>query len=203
MSSDLNSARLPWSSFLQAQQLPEDYRVTAQQWFLPLVETIAEQSRSQDTPLLVGVNGCQGSGKSTLAAFLEMALPELLGLSVCVLSIDDFYLTQAERRHLAETIHPLLQTRGVPGTHDVSLLRDVLQSLSAGNAPVEKPRLDKAIDDRGESQWIMRPVDVVVLEGGCIGIGSAPASETTDPINELENHEDHDGRWRRYENPAN
>ena len=36
---------------------------------------------------------------------------------------DDFYLTQAQRQDLAQQIHPLLKSRGVPGTHDVPLAK--------------------------------------------------------------------------------
>ena len=71
---------------------------------------------------MVGLTGPQGSGKSTLAA----KLPPLLaarGLRSAVLALDDLYLTHAERRRLAADIHPLLATRGVPGTHDVALGR--------------------------------------------------------------------------------
>ena len=38
-----------------------------------------------------------------------------------MLSLDDLYLPKAERLRLARDVHPLLATRGVPGTHDVAL----------------------------------------------------------------------------------
>ena len=60
------------------------------------------------------MNGAQGSGKSTLARFLQLYLEKLYGLSVVILSLDDLYLTRAERIALAEEVHPLLETRGVP-----------------------------------------------------------------------------------------
>ncbi len=46
-----------------------------------------------------------GSGKSTLAAALA-ALLGARGLTVAALSLDDFYLTHAERQSLARTMHP-------------------------------------------------------------------------------------------------
>ena len=48
------------------------------------------------------------------------------GQRVAVLSIDDFYLDQdANAQRSARDVHPLLATRGPPGTHDVALaLRD-------------------------------------------------------------------------------
>ena len=68
----------------------------------------------------VAIAGGQGSGKSTLAKLLAAA-SELLGRRAICASLDDFYLTHSERRTLAQQIHPLFATRGVPGTHDVGL----------------------------------------------------------------------------------
>src|SRR5689334_11864372 len=79
--------------------------------------------------LTIGINGAQGSGKSTLAALLHDLLEDGAGLRTVVLSIDDFYRTRAERQGLAREVHPLLETRGVPGTHDVALARHVLARL--------------------------------------------------------------------------
>ena len=64
--------------------------------------------------LCIGMNGAQGSGKSTLARFLQIYFQELHGLSVVILSLDDLYLTRADRIALAEEVHPLFKTRGVP-----------------------------------------------------------------------------------------
>ena len=44
-------------------------------------------------------------------------------------SIDDFYLTRAERKKLGEQVHPLMETRGVPGTHDVQMLATCIEDL--------------------------------------------------------------------------
>ncbi|MGH8252817.1 MAG: adenylyl-sulfate kinase, partial [Steroidobacteraceae bacterium] len=73
----------------------------------------------------VGISGAQGSGKSTLAAALQ-GLLHSRGFATVVLSLDDFYLTRAQRSELARRVHPLLQTRGVPGTHDVALALEVI-----------------------------------------------------------------------------
>lgn len=69
--------------------------------------------------------------------------------------------------------------RGEPGTHDVTLLRDVFHSLSTGQ-PTLVPVYDKSayngLGDRlPESQWTRvnhegQPrVQVVILEGWCVG----------------------------------
>ena len=66
------------------------------------------------TPVFA-IAGLQGSGKSTLAAQVA-ARARSEGLRVAVLSLDDLYLTRAQRQRLALDVHPLLATRGPPGT---------------------------------------------------------------------------------------
>src|SRR6187402_352808 len=77
------------------------------------------------SPFILGISGLQGSGKSTLAASLIEAAKER-GWSAVSLSLDDVYLTRAEREALGRQVHPLLRTRGVPGTHDLTLLASTL-----------------------------------------------------------------------------
>lgn len=152
-------------------------------------------------PLVIGLCGAQGSGKSTAAETVRVRLNGA-GIACAVLSLDDFYLTAAERHDLARTVHPLLRTRGVPGTHDIALAASTFDGLAAGR-PVALPRFDKARDDRApESQWPLAPthVQVVLFEGWCVG--AVPESEAAlrEPINALEAEEDADGIWRRYVN---
>jgi len=161
---------------------------------------VAMLAQSQDRPILMGLNGAQGSGKSTMAH----AIADLLGrehmLSCAILSLDDFYLTHGERAELAECVHPLCATRGVPGTHDVALLRHTLSALgSAGSeGPTAVPRFDKLADDRAPvAEWHMieqRP-RCVLLEGWCVGITQADLPRWTGPINALEAEQDVDGHW--------
>lgn len=155
-------------------------------------------------PILVSLCGAQGSGKSTTAARLSGQLAGR-GLAAVVLSIDDVYLTRAERLTLAETVHPLLATRGVPGTHDVALAHETLSALlGAGPDTVTAlPAFDKAIDDRlSQASWPRHagPVDVVLFEGWCVAARPQPPEALEPPINALERDEDADGRWRAYVN---
>jgi len=155
--------------------------------------------------MLLGINGAQGTGKSTLADFLKLGLESLHAWRVAVLSIDDFYLTKAERRQLGDDVHPLLTTRGVPGTHDVDMLLNCLERLKALGKDEQciLPRFDKAIDDRAdESTWpeISGPIDMVVLEGWCVGSAAQPDSELAADVNDLERNEDTSGRWRKFAN---
>src|SRR5687767_10663938 len=119
-----SSLRAALEQFAQQERLPESYLQTVEQWFLPLADEIGRRVAHSHQALLVGVSGCQGSGKTTLASLLVLMLRELLGLRAINLSIDDFYLTHAERQTLSRSVHPLLATRGVPGTHDVQLALD-------------------------------------------------------------------------------
>jgi len=152
----------------------------------------------ESCPRRVGLAGGQGAGKSTLGALIESAC-SVVGLRACVLCLDDFYLTRNGRLLLAEQVHPLFETRGVPGTHDVELCREVLARLG-GKGPVELPRFDKGLDERVGKRVALGPFDVVVLEGWCVGAEAAAIETLDEPMNPLEQEEDRDGRWRRYVN---
>ncbi len=157
-----------------------------------------ERLATATAPLIVGLCGAQGSGKSTVAA----ALAERISHTV-VLSLDDLYLPRAERERLAQVVHPLLKTRGVPGTHDVALGEAILRALREGR-PVALPRFDKGIDDRApESAWPrVEGARLVIFEGWCVGARPQSEAERAEPINELERDEDAGGVWRRYVNAA-
>lgn len=191
------------SGFLQQHRLPADYQQQIKEWFAPLAEAIKTHQEGAKRPIIVGINGAQGSGKSTLAACLVHLLQEQHQLRALSLSLDDFYFTQAERQRLAQGIHPLLATRGVPGTHDIPLARKTLSDLLHGHFPVLIPRFNKAIDDRYPPEFaecINEPVDVIVLEGWCLGAVAESEAALTEPVNDLEASEDKDAAWRHYVN---
>ena len=186
------------------ERLPQAFAGVAVDHYLPLANKVCGWRRDQSVPLTLAVNGAQGTGKSTLAAALAAMCEQVGGLRSAVLSIDDLYLTKAERATLAASEHPLLKTRGVPGTHDVELGETVLAELLAGR-PVKLPSFDKAVDDRRpESQWHLtaEAVDLIILEGWCVGTTAQPDAALVDPVNELEAREDEGGLWRRYVNDA-
>lgn len=126
-------------------------------------------------------------------------------MNAVALSLDDFYLTLAERQALAASVHPLLATRGVPGTHDMDLLRKTLEQLLSkdSNELVPIPRFDKAVDERHpQSDWRTNyaPVQLVLLEGWCLGAAPQLIDTLTQPLNKLEREEDPNGLWRGYSN---
>jgi D-glycerate 3-kinase len=191
------------AQFLQREKLPQAYRLTIANALLPLGAAITARARLSDHMVVVGLCGAQGSGKSTAAAALVEILQQE-DLPAVALSIDDFYLPRAERAALASTVHPLLMTRGVPGTHDVELALATIDSLAC-DEPTLLPSFDKATDDRRpRAQWrsCQGPVRVVILEGWCVGAQPQTATQLAAPINALERNEDADGRWRGHVNTA-
>ncbi|MCB1706511.1 MAG: hypothetical protein KDI17_16715 [Halioglobus sp.] len=191
--------------FLQRHQLRDAYLDSARQWFTPLAQALASHQNSAERPILVALNGCQGSGKTTVCDFLCTALKAEHGLNAVALSLDDFYLTRAQRQSLATSVHPLLATRGVPGTHDMALMQDILGQLldPQRTDAVAIPRFDKAADDRRpQSAWdrVPAPLQIVLLEGWCLGAQPQPPEQLAQPANALEQAEDPGGDWRGYSN---
>lgn len=149
-----------------------------------------------------GISGLQGSGKSTLARQLVDAATRR-GIRAAALSIDDAYLDRPVRERLAREVHPLLGTRGPPGTHDVALACAVLDALRAGRS-ARLPRFDKLGDRRiPESRWpAAGEVDLLVFEGWFLGTPAQDAAALVEPVNRLERDEDAQGTWRRFCNAA-
>ena len=201
------------STFLQQHDLPMSFVNTVEQYYLPLANKLTvlrkqKIGKHDSSPLFVGINGCQGSGKSTLVAWLAAHLEEQK-LSVVVLSLDDFYLSQVERDKLAAKIHPLLTTRGVPGTHDTVLLKQVLQRLKTINNPANStldlklPRFDKAQDNPlPKAKWptVSSKIDIVLFEGWCWGVMAQEQQGLNVAVNSFERNHDPEFIWRNYVN---
>ena len=188
--------------FLATQQLPKDYADTALKWFTPLCEHLLTHHYDAEKPFIIGINGCQGSGKSTLTSYIEGYLTAVHKKRVVSLSIDDFYYDKSQRHALAIKVHPLLSTRGVPGTHDVALAIKTIHDLSDGTSTA-LPRFNKATDNPfPRNQWpvVNETPDFVILEGWCVGVPSQSASELRQPVNTLEETEDPLGTWRSFVN---
>ncbi len=173
--------------------------------YVPLAAWILARKRQQEGPLVLGINGAQGAGKSTLFNLLEVILGEGFDLRVVGFSIDDIYKTRADREALASSIHPLFVTRGVPGTHDVELGMEIIDSLCADDPErvTKIPVFDKSIDDRCPDsvwqEWI-GGADLIVLEGWCVGAQPQQEETLVEPVNILERNEDPHGIWRRHVN---
>lgn len=199
------AVRKAFAPTLESLEVDIGFSDLCEQIYVPMAAWLVARQRAKQSPLIVGLNGAQGAGKSTLFNLLEVILSDGFGLNVVGFSIDDLYRTQEERGLLSEQVHPLLKTRGVPGTHDVALGQLILQSLcKASEHQVTKiPVFDKSIDDRCPSyawqEW-HGGADIIFLEGWCVGAGPQSAEQLVEPVNELERLHDPSGQWRQYVN---
>lgn len=189
--------------------LDESYvNTTARSVFESLDETAPEDYRALTAILVtywkehgcrsIGLGGGQGAGKSTLSVLIEQA-GRALGEQIVVLHLDDFYLTKDERRRLAQSTHPLFETRGPPGTHDVECLLHSVRALQS-NRSVEVPVFDKSKDDRVRSVKLGPHCDRILLEGWCVGAQAQSEEDLVKPINGVEREHDPAGVWRRHVN---
>ena len=172
--------------------------------YIPISFWIENKYKKKGSTLFLGFSGGQGSGKTTVTKILKIILKKFFKRKICVSSIDDFYKSLKERKKMANNIHPLFQTRGVPGTHDTNLLVNFLRKIIKKKFKKFKlPKFDKSIDDRLEKKYwinIKEKPEIVILEGWCIGAKPQKNSLINKPINILEKKEDKNLVWRKYVN---
>lgn len=148
-------------------------------FLLPLLsDHVFRNQTASSPPLFLGISGPQGSGKTSLVTILAAnlrALPH--NLNVVVFSIDDIYLKHADQAALREVYqgNKLVQHRGQPGTHDISLGSHIFQSLKEQketNIPIyDKSAFNGQGDRVDEAKWerVNGPYDIVIFEGWCVG----------------------------------
>ena len=117
-------------------------------FLIPVCFWIAKKANNKK-PYFVGLAGGQGTGKTTISSIIKIILEKYFKLKVFKISIDDFYKTRKERSILSNKVHPMLMTRGVPGTHDVKIMLDFFKkSKNNSFKPIKLPSFNKAVDDR-------------------------------------------------------
>lgn len=198
------SLLLQFTDFLKQHRLSDAFIDTIGEHYLPLAQWI-NTHRPANRTWIIGLNGAQGTGKSTLSGVLKIILEQNFNCNTAIISLDDLYLPRADRKILAQSVHPLLQTRGVPGTHDTQLGMNILHKLShlKTGQTMALPRFDKACDEPlTKDKWesFTGPADVVIFEGWCMGSSAEAEEALARPINKLEKQEDKDGLWRHYVN---
>jgi len=155
-------------------------------------------------PLIIGLAGGQGSGKTTISSILTLILQKYFKLNVFKVSIDDFYKTRRDRRLLSKNKHPLLMTRGVPGTHDIDLMLSFFKKIKSKDfKSLKVPTFNKAIDDRYPKKlWhkIESKPDIIIFEGWCVGARAQTVSQLKKSINSLEKAHDRSTKWRTHVN---
>ena len=172
-------------------------------FLIPMCFWIAKKANNKK-PYFVGLAGGQGTGKTTISSIIKIILEKNFKLKVFKISIDDFYKTRKERLNLSKKIHPMLMTRGVPGTHDIKMMLNFFKKVKSKNFKKMKlPNFNKAVDDRiSKKNWYQidqRP-DIIIFEGWCVGAKSELNKTLTRPINSLEKINDKKFKWRKYVN---
>ena len=172
-------------------------------FLIPISFWIAKKVEKKK-PFILGLSGGQGSGKTTISSIISIILSKYFKLNVFKISIDDFYKTRKKRLELSKKVHPLLMVRGVPGTHDISIMLDFFKRIKEKKfKSIKLPRFNKATDDRyNKKLWysVKRRPDVIIFEGWCVGAKAEQNYSLKTPINSLEKLKDQKQIWRRFVN---
>ena len=181
-----------------------DKIINLKRTYIPISFWIENKYKKKGKTLFLGFSGGQGSGKTTVVKILKIILKKFFKRKIYISSIDDFYKTLQERNKMSHTIHPLFRTRGVPGTHDINLIKKFFQKVKMKKfKKLRLPRFDKSIDDRLKSKYfytIKKKPEIVILEGWCVGAKPQSNLLIKKPVNILEKNEDKDFVWRKYVN---
>ena len=172
--------------------------------YIPMSFWIENKYQKKGRTLFLGFSGGQGSGKTTVTGILKIILKKFFKRRIHVSSIDDFCKTLEDRNKISYAIHPLFRTRGVPGTHDVNLIKKFFNRIKKKNFKrIKLPKFDKSIDDRLKKKYwsfVKKRPEIVILEGWCVGAKPQLNSLIRKPVNILEKYEDRDLIWRKYVN---
>ena len=172
-------------------------------FLIPLCFWISEKV-DKKRPYFVGLAGGQGTGKTTISSLIRIILIKYFKLKVFRISIDDFYKTRKERISLSKRIHPMLLTRGVPGTHDINMMLSFFKKVKSKKFKrLKLPTFNKAIDDRSNKKsWykLNEKPDVIIFEGWCVGAKSETNNTLKKTINSMEKAKDQKKIWRKYVN---
>ena len=182
-------------------QSTESKILSLRRTYIPISFWIENKYKEKGKTLFLGFSGGQGSGKTTVVKILKIILKKFFKRKIHVSSIDDFYKTLKDRNKMSHTTHPLFKTRGVPGTHDINLIKKFFYFIKRKNFRKTKlPKFDKSIDDRLKKKYwfkVEEKPEIVILEGWCVGAQSQSNFLIKKPINILEKYEDQDLTWRK------
>ena len=172
-------------------------------FLIPLCFWISKKA-DKKSPYFVGLAGGQGTGKTTISSLIKIILTKYFKLKVFRISIDDFYKTRKERVSLSKKVHPMLLTRGVPGTHDINMMLSFFRKAKSKQFKrLKLPTFNKATDDRfNKKYWydLKDKPDVIIFEGWCVGAKSEKNNTLKKTINSMEKAKDHNQIWRKYVN---
>jgi len=169
-------------------------------FYLPICKKIYQDYKKNKKIRIIGITGGQGTGKSTITQIIKLILQKKYNLRVVYFSIDDFYKKSSERIKMSKKVHQLFKTRGVPGTHDTSLIKKTFANLIKKKfKPLVIPLFDKSKDDRfPKKKWqkIKKQPEIIIFEGWCVGAKPQEKKYLKKPINILEKKYDANLIWR-------
>jgi len=172
-------------------------------FLIPICFWIAKKTDNKK-PYFVGLAGGQGTGKTTISSILKIILTKYFKLKVFKISIDDFYKTRKDRILLSKKVHPMLLTRGVPGTHDINVMLSFFKKIKSKRFKnLKVPLFNKATDDRfNKKYWhnIKERPDVIIFEGWCVGAKPEKNISLKRSINSIEKVNDAKFIWRKFVN---
>ena len=203
-----DSVKKDYFKFLNKEKISGKLKVekikSLKKFYIPISFWIENKYKQKGDILFIGFSGGQGSGKTTIAEILKIILKKFFKRNVYVSSIDDFYKTLQERKKMGNTIHPLFKTRGVPGTHDINLIKNFFNFIKKKKfKKIKLPKFDKSKDNRlSKKYWfnIKKKPEIIILEGWCVGAKPQLNLSIKKPKNNLEKYEDKELIWRKYVN---
>ena len=164
--------------------------------FIPLIKFINNNKSNRFL-----LSGSQGIGKTTLLQIIEKVFQKYFDKKILSLSLDDFYLDTKERIKLSHSKHPLLITRGVPGTHDIYCLKKIINKFNKSHYPIKIPKFEKLSDSRKKTKKIIKKkCDILILEGWCVGCPPIDQGYLYSNFNKIEKKFDEDKKWRNFYN---
>jgi pantothenate kinase-related protein Tda10 len=112
---------------------------------------------------LVGLAGAPGAGKTSIVKILTPLTTILSGRETINVSLDDFYLSPAERQALGH------RWRAAPGTHDLVLLAEFISQVKSGRQMIAVPQYDTAAERRDAPYVMSEAPRLVLFEGWFVG----------------------------------
>ena len=202
-----NKVKKDCLKFIKSQETKDDKFKNKERmiksFLIPLCFWISKKANIKK-PYFVGLAGGQGTGKTTSSSLIEIILTKYFKLKVFRISIDDFYKTRKERISLSKRVHPMLLTRGVPGTHDINMMLKFFKKVKSKKFKrLKLPTFNKAIDDRyNKKYWydLKKKPDVIIFEGWCVGAKPEGNNTLNKTINLMEKNKDKKKIWRKYVN---